>query len=510
MPPSELANAAIATQAAAWLRRTFSLDLRSLAAFRAAIGTIVAADAVLRSRDVSLMFSPDGMFPLAALRQYLPSPCAWSAATLVEAGWCGPAILIVEFAAGLFMAAGCGTRWATVAAWVAVVSVLRRTAPATNAGDSWLACLLFWGMFLPLGAAWSVDRHRESGRARVFSAASVALVLQIAVVYWSAGVAKWNATWLSGDAIRYVMSVHDHGTPCGEWLFGSGSLSRPLSWAVLAGELVGPMALLTLPTPSVRLALVAAFMLFHAAICLTMSVGLFGYVGLAAWLAVLPAEAWDRLAAGSPDGPPPVVPHRWLSLGNGLCLAAGALAIASLAHDMAPSRTRPLPRWLTALVDIPCMHQEWRMFDEVRPQEQWVYARGELADGRLVDVLRGGRPLQTVRPDGGFTSLPHHRWHKLFWCLAGRGDAIPVRQAVATALARDWNARHDGQEQLSSLEIRVVRHGRTAADDTLQEALLAAWPPRDAVGRGGLDRLLEDERLRATPGPGPDPPLGRP
>jgi hypothetical protein len=485
----ECPDAALTNGTSAWMRRTFALDLRSLAAFRMAVGATVAADALLRSRDVGLMFAPDGMFPLTALREYLPGPCAWSLATLVDAAWCGPAVLCLEFAAGVLLAAGCGTRWATCAAWMAVVSVLRRTAPATNAGDAWLAALLFWGIFLPLGAAWSHDRRWVAARGRVLSAASVAIVLQIAVVYLVAGLSKWNGTWLSGAAIRHALSVHDHGTPLGERLFGSGWLSAPLSWGVLGWEILGPLALLLLPAPSLRLILVAGFMLFHAATCLTMSVGLFGYVGLAAWLALVPTELWDRFGRAV-SGPECVVPASRRGIGTWVCMAAGGLACVSLAHDLGPWRTKPLPRWLVGLVNIPCLHQEWRMFDEVRPQDQWAYARGELADGRLVDVVRDGRPLQSIRPDGGFTSLPHHRWHKLFWCLAGRRDAAAVGRTVADALARDWNTRHGPREQLVSLEIRLARQSRAPGDDTLQDVLLAAWPPRDALGSGGLDRLL--------------------
>ena len=85
-------------------RRAFTLDLRSLAAFRTAIGLLVTIDALLRSRDVSLMFAPDGMFPLGLLRDYLDDPFAWSLATLVAADWWGPAMLCLEAAAGLLLA----------------------------------------------------------------------------------------------------------------------------------------------------------------------------------------------------------------------------------------------------------------------------------------------------------------------------------------------------------------------------------------------------------------------
>jgi len=475
------------------LRRAFTLDRRSLAAFRIAIGLLVAVDALLRSRDVTLMLSPHGMFPPALLRQYLDDPCAWSLATLVDADWWGPAMLCLEAAAGLLLAVGCGTRVATVAAWVAVVSVLRRTAPATNAGDAWLACLLFWGMFLPLGSAWSWDARRGNRRGEVFSSATVALVLQIAVVYLAAGLSKCNDAWFSGDAVRFAMSVHDHGTPLGAWLFSGGWMARPASWAVLTIELLGPVLLIAWPASRVRMSLVVLFMLFHVAVCLTMTVGLFGYVGLAAWLALVPRETWDWRPA----------PVASACLGPGesagreswaarlACVAAGSLALVSLAHDITPARRSPLPRFVRSLISVPCMHQEWRMFGDVERQDQWVYAKAELANGDVVDLLRDGRSLEAELPAGGFNSLPHHRWHKLFWVLPRPRQRI-FAPAIATALARQWNATHPSSSGVLFLEIRFARLGRTAADDTLHELLLAAWPPRDDVGRGSLDRLLEN------------------
>jgi len=118
-----------------------------------ALGGVVAADALLRTRDISLMLAPDGMFPLPALQAFFGDRWTWSLAFLIDATWWGTAILALQGLAGAALAAGIGTRAATVAAWVAVVSIVRRTAPATNAGDEWLCCLLFWSMFLPLGAA---------------------------------------------------------------------------------------------------------------------------------------------------------------------------------------------------------------------------------------------------------------------------------------------------------------------------------------------------------------------
>ena len=488
-----------------WAAGPFTLDPRSLACFRVAIGAVVLADALLRTRDVSLMLAPDGMFPLAVLREFSGDRWNWSLAFLVDATWWGTAVLLIQGLAGAALAAGLGTRLATVVAWVTVVSIVRRTAPATNAGDEWLCCLLFWGMFLPLGAAWSVDARRR-GRATPFpticSPATIALVLQIAAVYFGAGSAKWNHAWLSGSAVATALSFHDHGSAWGEALAGHALLCRLLTWGVLALELAGPCLLLATGRPVVRLSLVALFMGFHAATAALMSIGLFASVGLAAWLALIPTEAWGwwpRSAAGhrsrhehgdaAREPTPP-----WEA---GLVAAALGIAAVSFLHDNTAWSGRPLPAPLRAAVRATCLGQDWGMFGDVPPQRQWVYGRGTTVAGHVVDVLRRGRPVEENLPSGGYTSLPHHRWHKLFWELPAP-DRRLFSASIAAALAVDWNRRHAPAEQLVSLEIRCVRSGFNSGTEpgTLarHELLVASWPPRDGAGRGNLDRRLDSLR----------------
>ena len=138
------------------------------------------------------------------------------------------------------------------------------------------------------------------------------------------------------------------------------------------------------------------------------------------------------------------------------------------------------------------------MFGTVPPLEQWAYSRGELADGRVIDVLREGRPIEADRPTGGFTSLPHHRWHKLLWILP-RPKVRPFAPSVAAALARDWNARHGAEEQVVALEIRFAHRNLAARDGPVQEMLVGAWPDRDSDGTGSLDRFLEADRASRSP-----------
>ncbi len=481
---------------AAVARDSFTLDVRSLGVFRIGLGVVVLADSILRGRDVQLMVDADGFFPPDLMRAFHGTPAAWSIAFLDDApGW-GRAVVAAEGVAGGMLAAGIWTRFSTAAAWVLVMSVVQRTAPATNAGDLWLIAMLFWSMFLPLGTTWSVDALRRGERGQPAAARSVAtaaLVTQIATVYLGAGLAKCNASWLSGEAMQHALSVHDHGNWLGMAVARVGWLSAPITWAVVAVELVAPFILLAVPRPRVRAGLVGAFVLFHAAIWATMSVGLFAAIGITAWLALVPGSFWDtRCGVSSRRG------VAGLGLpANLVCGTAAALAAISFAHFWGLLGRPPLPRPVSDAITALGVSQEWSMFGEVPRQEQWAYGRAVLADGEVVDLLRGGRPLDAERPDGGFWSLPHHRWHKFLWVLP-RPRVSVFGPPTAAALARQWNQRHPPARQVRSLELRFAVR-TLGARPAEQDVLLGSWPPREH-GAGNLERLLD-----AADGRGPPP-----
>ena len=66
---------------------------------------------------------------------------------------------------GLALLVGFETRLATIGSWLLLVSLHHRVPPILSGADILLRMLLFWGMFLPLGKVWSIDRLREK-RAR--------------------------------------------------------------------------------------------------------------------------------------------------------------------------------------------------------------------------------------------------------------------------------------------------------------------------------------------------------
>lgn len=471
-------------------RAAFALDVRSLAVYRMALGAILCADCLLRLRDFDLMFAVDGIFPPEALRRVHADPTLWSLAFLHDATWWNGAVLALEGISGLLLAAGVATRAATIVAWVALVSVIRRTSPATNAGDAWLACQIFWSMFVPLGAAWSWDARRRSAAGRppvrgtVCTVATAALVLQLVCVYVSAGIAKCNDTWTSGAAVANALSLHDHGTWLGTALARAGLAGGPLARAVIVLEVAGPLLLVLVPTARGRLAVMAAFFAFHVGVWFCMSVGLFVPISLAAWLPLLPAVVWDR---GPARGDVAVAarlprPAAWA--------CAAALAVSGVGALNARSWNAALPSPCAALVNLTMLGQDWGMFGRVPPLEQWVTARAVRADGVVIDLFRGGRPCAGDRPAEGFTSLPHHRWHKLCWVL-GTPGVRGIAPEVAAGLARHWNRHHAAGERVNRVDICHAIHGTAGPDAGEFEYLVASWPKRTAAGGGNLDRLLD-------------------
>ena len=84
--------------------------------------------------------------------------------------------------AGMAMVFGYRTRLATVVGWVLFVSAVNRNPMVEVGADVLLRQLLFWAMFLPLGAKWSLDagtQEKTGAVKRYFGGPSIALTLQV-------------------------------------------------------------------------------------------------------------------------------------------------------------------------------------------------------------------------------------------------------------------------------------------------------------------------------------------
>src|SRR5918995_563529 len=277
----------------------FGADLRSLATFRIVLALLVLADLANRATDISAHYTDAGIMPRTVLVEQLLSPWAFSL-HLMNGGRLFQALLFGVAALAAFgMLVGYRTRLMTFVVWVLLLSIQVRN-PLLNGSESpMLRMLFFWGMFLPLGAYWSVDRARSAlprPSPRFLSLATFGLFLQIAFVYWFTAALKSGPEWRTDyTALYYALSLDQLATPIGHLLLDFPSLLQVLTFGTFLLEALGPL-LLFCPffTGPVRTGAALAFMSFHFGIWLTMDIGIFPWISAFCMVCFFPTWFWDR------------------------------------------------------------------------------------------------------------------------------------------------------------------------------------------------------------------------
>jgi len=444
------------------IARRLAIDPRGLAALRVSVGLLLLADLALRAGDLVAFYTDAGVLPRRLLAQEFPAFAAISIHALSGATWFEGLLFLVAAAVALALVAGAHTRLATAASLVLLVSLHARNPVLLNAGDSLLRRLLFWGLFLPLGGRWAVDAVADGPRRdRVVGVATAALLLQVVLVYTTNAVYKLRGElWRSGEAIRYVFGLDHLTIGLGDALAGYPTLLVALDRLWLA-MLVGSVLLIVLTGRS-RTALVALFAGAHLGMALTMRLGLFPLISIAALLPFLPPGAWDRIESAVDGGidrlldqnrwrtrvaavlPPrllPRAPQRVSMTANQLAPGIVTICLALvLVWNAAAIGLVTMPAGVTATVD-PEQHR-WDMFaPEPRTTDGWYVVDGRLASGDRVDARYGG-DVTFERPPELAATFPSHRWFVYLLDLQ-RPAYADLRPAFADYVCRQWNADHE-------------------------------------------------------------------
>jgi hypothetical protein len=380
--------------ASARLQQLFGCDLRSLAALRIALGLCVLVDVAVRSLDLVSLYTEQGVLPRRLLTAMDGPGVHLSAHVWAGASpWLQAALFAVTGAAAVALAVGWRTRLVTLACWYLVASVQIRQPLVYMGGDSMLRLLLFWGLFLPLGARFSVDAAR--GRQRhgpnlLLSAATVAILLQVCLMYWATGLRKTGPLWWSGQAIYYALHS-DLATPLGTWLTHYPAALTPLTYGTLALELLGPLvAFVPVATAWFRMLAVVMFWSFHLGLASAMNIGLFPVFSMAGWLAFLPGRFWSMVGVDADPAaerePGPTLPSRLLSATAVICLAYIVVLLAERARII----PRVLPEAALQVGRALRIQQSWGMFapDPSRVALRLAINRS-LVDGRVIEGPAG-------------------------------------------------------------------------------------------------------------------------
>ncbi|MBC6613303.1 HTTM domain-containing protein [Hymenobacter sp. BT507] len=498
------------------IRRPFVLDVRALALLRVAVSAVVLVDLAIRATDLEAHYSNMGVLPLHVLYEHNWNPYEFSFHT--SSGlWQVQAILfLLAAAAAVAMLLGYRTRLMTIVSWVLLVSVQNRNPLIGQGGDDLLRMLLFWGIFLPWGRVYSLDSRRQPSPTSLTtcSAATVAYIVQLALLYWCTALLKSGAEWTqTGTALYYALSLDQMLLPVGRLLYPYPELMRGLTFATYYTELLLPFALF-IPWRVAwwRGLFIGVLVLFHLGISLTLFVGLFFLINWASLPGLLPPTAMDWLERKlvppaqrlgtrlgqwrtgwrwpTPTWRSPVRVHLAAHIEHApqsvtLLRAVRNTVVSVLLvyicwwnFDTVTSKRWAMPermQWLGYLFRI---DQHWGMFaPAVFKDDGWYILEGTTAAGRKIDLNRGGAPLTYTKPASVVSLFPNDRWRKYSENYLFVSNAF-MRPYYCNYLLRIWgeNARHPRLKQLEVIYMKEVTLPNYKTTKPTREVLCGCAP----------------------------------
>jgi len=432
----------------AFLRRPFVLDLRAMALMRIAVAAVILTDLIIRSTDLEAHYSNLGVLPLHVLYQYCWNPYQFSlhAATGL---WQGEALFFLLAAAiAVALLLGYKTRVMTIISWLLLVSLQNRNPLIGQGGDDLLRMLLFWGIFLPWGRLYSLDARgkQEPTNYNYFSAATVAYIVQLALVYWCTALLKNAPEWSrEGTAIYYALSLDQLLMPGGRLLYQHYDLMRYLTFATYYTEMLLPFVLfIPFGVTWWRLLFVGVLYSFHLGISLTLFVGLFYLINMASVIGLLPPTTMSWLDRHIRTRAQRLGPHlaqwqprlaRWRQLPFRLRVEATWERSSSTNRTLRTVRET----FVTLLLVYVCWWNldtiakpEWYMKDPLRwfgylfrtdqhwgmfapavfKDDGWYILDATTKSGQHIDLNRQGQPLTYTKPYSVMALFKNDRWRK--------------------------------------------------------------------------------------------------
>ena len=468
--------------------QSFGIDPRSLALFRVALALVLLSDLRLRFANLEAFYTDWGVLPRVAQIQlfgHLPNLVSFH---MMSGTYAVTAILFVlEILAALALLFGYRTGIATFVSWLMLVSLHNRNPMVLQGGDALMRILLFWALFLPLGARASLDAWlAPSGAvtekypdAPYLSMGTFAVLLQVCFVYWFTWALKTDAIWRTdGTAVGYALSIDQMNRPLGRWLLQYPDAMRVLTFFTLELERFGPLLALV-PLWRVRLFMVAVFIGFHWTMGLCLTLGIFTWIAPTAWLLFIPTGAWDFVAA-HPFARR--VQPRLTRLCEGVVILCRRARIhvgaarpiswrVNLWRQLGAAfflcyifvwnlRTLDFGRYepyfkmrYNWVGDTLRLDQVWAMFAPFPlTQDGWMMLTVRLADGQKIDLMTGGKPVVWSEPVELSRTFKDPQWQKYLmnlWTL----DNAPHRGYYIGYMVDRWNESHAPKQKVVSAQL---------------------------------------------------------
>jgi len=205
-------------------QKLLSLDLRSLALFRVLLAVLLILDLCFRAVYLRDHYTDFGVLPRADLLTEFPNRFYFSLHMIHGSTLFQVILFVLAGVVALMLLVGYRTRTALILSWIFLSSVQVRNEMITDGGDGILMVFLFWAIFLPLGANYSIDSCSRAPAKRILpegicTAATAAFILQICFVYWFTSILKTDVVWREeGTAVYYALSVDAFAMPLARML----------------------------------------------------------------------------------------------------------------------------------------------------------------------------------------------------------------------------------------------------------------------------------------------------
>jgi hypothetical protein len=265
----------------------------TLGLVRMAFGAVAIGWTVSLLPDLYELFGPHGVEPRQPGEGFQWGVFAiWTTDRALLVGW---TVLLVSAVA---LTIGWHSRSAALVVFVLIVSFEHRNPWVWNSGDIVIRLEALFLALSPCGAALSLDQKRTAG---MFWSAQqrpqwpVRLMqLQLSLIYLASVLSKiTGSAWPQGTAVSYALRLQDMLlAPVPDWLTDSALLMNIATWGSLGVEL--SLAILVWNS-RLRPWVLAAGVVMHTLIMITIAVGFFTLAMFVLYLAFIPPEIVQRL-----------------------------------------------------------------------------------------------------------------------------------------------------------------------------------------------------------------------
>jgi hypothetical protein len=431
------------------LWRLCSVDTRALALTRIGVALVVLGDVASRARDLTAHYTDAGVLPRSLRASGWITAGGLNLHGLSGASGVVASLFVVHAMAAIALALGWHTRIASWTCWALWLSLFERNPYVTDGGDRVLGLVLLWGALSPWGSHGSLDARRRGDIAprTVCTAATLALMLQMPLVYVITGHAKSGDDWTQSFTAVHHALRSAHTLPGRALLALPPWVSAALTALTLVMERYLPFVLLSpFKTRALRRVVFIAFAAMQVGIFIAVYRSHFAFISVVAMLPWFPI--------GNDTAPRQVEPRsRWHPVTTALSLS---LLVASFDVIGVLHRGVAVAPALQSLRALLHLNQHWEMYaPNPRHQSGFALVFVHTADGRELDALTASAATWEP-PSSPWHPFARQRW--IGYLLALReSHNVPRRRAFVRAFCRQWNRMHFGNDRAIRAVARYVR-----------------------------------------------------